>query len=251
MSARPPGYSVGRGTARGVDLLVRGSLKVRVKGSYFVALRLFIITMCSLVEIKNHNEIYIHYLSGEQNKAQNLTIVGDDNNNSVKDISITHKNHVNEKVDDKMTDGSEEDRTSDRASSMESSMIVEDTKTHLDSARQVIKDTLEDETKKASEKVTKKTSEDVKGALSTHVEVTKDAPETVTSKEMSTQVDAEAGPVNTKSVIRRNRSTQVESMGEEGEIYTGQKKVKPGGVTKSFTGPFYKMCKICGRHKSS
>ena len=92
--------------------------------------------MCSLVEIKNHGEIYIHYLSGQQSK--NVTsdlsdpVRGPD---PQEDISIIHSNQSNSgkitvKID-KMA--SLEDPTSDRASSMESSVGMEDNSECLDS----------------------------------------------------------------------------------------------------------------------
>ena len=97
--------------------------------------------MCSLVEIKNHDEIYIHYLSGERGNVQKITIVGDalknkedDNNNLKKDVLITHKNKdVNgeEKEEDRAIDlpvkeSEDSEQTSDRASSMGSSVTGED-----------------------------------------------------------------------------------------------------------------------------
>ena len=98
--------------------------------------------MCSLVEIKNHDEIYIHYLSGERGNVQKITIVGDalknkedDNNNVKKDVLITHKNKdVNgeEEEEDRAIDlpvkesEDSEEQTSDRASSMGSSVTGED-----------------------------------------------------------------------------------------------------------------------------
>ena len=96
--------------------------------------------MCSLVEIKNHAEIYIHYLSGERGNVQKITIVGDglknkedDNNNlTTKDVLITHKNKdVNEEEEDRaidlpVKDSEDSEQTSDRASSMGSSVTGED-----------------------------------------------------------------------------------------------------------------------------
>ena len=94
------------------------------------------VRMCSLVEIKNHDEIYIHYLSGERGNVQKITIVGDalkknkedDNNNLKKDVLITHKNKdVNEEEEDRaidlpVKDSEDSEQTSDRASSMGSSV---------------------------------------------------------------------------------------------------------------------------------
>ena len=97
--------------------------------------------MCSLVEIKNHDEIYIHYLSGERGNVQKITIVGDalknkedDNNNLKKDVLITHKNkdiNGEEEEEDRAIDlpvkeSEDSEQTSDRASSMGSSVTGED-----------------------------------------------------------------------------------------------------------------------------
>ena len=95
--------------------------------------------MCSLVEIKNHDEIYIHYLSGERGNVQKITIVGDalknkedDNNNVKKDVLITHKNKdvngedENKTIDLPVKDSEDSEQTSDRASSMGSSVTGEE-----------------------------------------------------------------------------------------------------------------------------
>ena len=95
--------------------------------------------MCSLVEIKNHDEIYIHYLSGERGNVQKITIVGDalkknkedDNNNLKKDVLITHKNKDVDEKEDKtldleVKDSEDSEQTSDRGSSMGSSVTGED-----------------------------------------------------------------------------------------------------------------------------
>ena len=94
--------------------------------------------MCSLVEIKNHDEIYIHYLSGDTNNEQNIDI----NSNDLKgldakeivngdiniegEVSITHINKGKDKRMDIVKIGLEADRTSDRASSTGSSIAVAD-----------------------------------------------------------------------------------------------------------------------------
>ena len=110
--------------------------------------------MCSLVEIKNHDEIYIHYLSGERGNVQKITIVGDalkknkedDNNNLKKDVLITHKNKdVNEEEEDRAIDlpvkeSEDSEQTSDRASSMGSSVTGEDNAKDLKSPPEDVKD---------------------------------------------------------------------------------------------------------------
>ena len=103
--------------------------------------------MCSLVEIKNHDEIYIHYLSGERGNVQNITIVkdalknlviGSDNNNSIKEATVTPKNHFSDEDKDEAFEAKE---TSDRASSMESS--IEDPKENAEDLVNLI-ESLED-----------------------------------------------------------------------------------------------------------
>ena len=84
--------------------------------------------MCSLVEIKNHDEIYIHYLSGDSGKSKDVVssdLKGLDAEEIVKadiniedEVSITHINKGQDKPVDLETCGLESDRTSDRASSM-------------------------------------------------------------------------------------------------------------------------------------
>ena len=119
--------------------------------------------MCSLVEIKNHDEIYIHYLSGERGNVQKITIVkdaptnfviGSDNNNSIKDTTITPKNHFSDENKDEALEAKE---TSDRASSMESS--IEDPKEN---------------------------SEDLVNLLESFEDIDERKPET---RDMSTQID--------------------------------------------------------------
>ena len=94
--------------------------------------------MCSLVEIKNHDEIYIHYLSCDTNNEQNIDI----NSNDLKgldakeivngdiniegEVSITHINKGKDKRMDILKIGLEADNTSDRASSMGSSIAAAD-----------------------------------------------------------------------------------------------------------------------------
>ena len=94
--------------------------------------------MCSLVEIKNHDEIYIHYLSADINNERNIDI----NSNDLKgldakeivkgdiniegEVSITHINKGKEKRMDILKIGLEADRTSDRASSTGSSIAAAD-----------------------------------------------------------------------------------------------------------------------------
>ena len=94
--------------------------------------------MCSLVEIKNHDEIYIHYLSGETYNLQNTDInsndmkgldakeIVNDNINIEDEVSITHINKGKDKRIDILKIGLEADDTSDRASSMGSSIATAD-----------------------------------------------------------------------------------------------------------------------------
>ena len=94
--------------------------------------------MCSLVEIKNHDEIYIHYLSGETYNLQNTDInsndlkgldakeIVNDNINIEDEVSITHINKGKDKRIDILIIGLEADDTSDRASSMGSSIATAD-----------------------------------------------------------------------------------------------------------------------------
>ena len=111
--------------------------------------------MCSLVEIKNHDEIYIHYLSGERGNVQKITIVGDalknkedDNNNLTKDVLITHKNkdvngeeeEEDRAIDLPVKDSEDSEQTSDRASSMGSSVTGEDNAKDLKSPPEDVKD---------------------------------------------------------------------------------------------------------------
>ena len=62
--------------------------------------------MCSLVEIKNPNEIYIHYLSQDTSNDKNI-------------VNITH---ITKSVDDECKPNDDNDETSDRGSSMESAV---------------------------------------------------------------------------------------------------------------------------------
>ena len=109
--------------------------------------------MCSLVEIKNHDEIYIHYLSGERGNVQKITIVGDalknkedDNNNVKKDVLITHKNKdvngedENKSIDLPVKDSEDSEQTSDRGSSMGSSVTGEDNTKDLKSPPEEVKE---------------------------------------------------------------------------------------------------------------
>ena len=143
--------------------------------------------MCSLVEIKNHDEIYIHYLSGERGNVQKITIVGDglknkedDNNNVKKDVLITHKNKDGNGEDKNKTidlaavkDSEDSEQTSDRASSMGSSVTVEENAKDL--------------------KDLKSPPEDVKELPETReggsVEVAKPVKAKVKCREMATQVE--------------------------------------------------------------
>ena len=146
--------------------------------------------MCSLVEIKNHDEIYIHYLSGERGNVQKITIVGDalknkedDNNNVKKDVLITHKNKdVNGEDETKTIDlavkenGEDSEQTSDRASSMGSSVTGEENGKDL--------------------KDLKSPPEDVKDLTvggETTEEVAKRAKAKVKCREMATQVEPMKG----------------------------------------------------------
>ena len=146
--------------------------------------------MCSLVEIKNHDEIYIHYLSGERGNVQKITIVGDalknkedDNNNVKKDVLITHKNKdVNGEDETKTIDlavkenGEDSEQTSDRASSMGSSVTGEENGKDL--------------------KDLKSPPEDVKDLTvggETTEEVPKRAKAKVKCREMATQVEPMKG----------------------------------------------------------
>ena len=156
--------------------------------------------MCSLVEIKNHDEIYIHYLSGERGNVQKITIVGDalknkedDNNNVKKDVSITHKNKdVNGEDETKTIDlavkenSEDSEQTSDRASSMGSSVTGEENGKDL--------------------KELKSPPEDVKdltvGGETTEeasVEVPKRAKAKVKCREMATQVEPMKGKGRAKN----------------------------------------------------
>ena len=92
--------------------------------------------MCSLVEIKNHDEIYIHYLSGDIGKSKDIVSsglkgldaeeIGKADINIDDEVSITHINKGQDKPVDLLICGIEADRTSDRASSMGSSIATAD-----------------------------------------------------------------------------------------------------------------------------
>ena len=144
--------------------------------------------MCSLVEIKNHDEIYIHYLSGERGNVQKITIVGDglknkedDNNNVKKDVLITHKNkdgngeHKNKTIDlpAVVKDSEDSEQTSDRASSMGSSVTVEENAKDLK------------DLKSPPEDVKELTERGEEGS----VEVAKPVKAKVKCREMATQVE--------------------------------------------------------------
>ena len=150
--------------------------------------------MCSLVEIKNHDEIYIHYLSGERGNVQKITIVGDalknkedDNNNVKKDVLITHKNKdVNGEDETKTIDlavkenGEDSEQTSDRASSMGSSVTGEENGKDLKDLKSPPED-VKDLT------VVGETTEEA------GVEVAKRAKAKVKCREMATQVEPMKG----------------------------------------------------------
>ena len=187
------------------------------------------VRMCSLVEIKNHDEIYIHYLSGERGNVQKITIVGDalknvkedDNNNVEKEVLITHKNKdaKGEKlssVDLGVKEGEDSEQTSDRASSMGSSV------TGADNAKD-LKDFKSEDTKDLnSENLTdlkdlKGLVEDVKATTETTgggvveearncspvVEVAKKVKAKVKCREMATQVEPMRGKGRTKNKTGR------------------------------------------------
>ena len=159
--------------------------------------------MCSLVEIKNHDEIYIHYLSGERGNVQKITIVGDalknkedDNNNVKKDVLITHKNKDVNGEDEKkiidlaVKDSEDSEQTSDRASSMGSSVTGEENGKDL--------------------KDLKSPPEDVKdptvGGETTEagsVEVAKPVKAKVKCREMATQVEQ---PMKGKGSLVKNKT---------------------------------------------
>ena len=159
--------------------------------------------MCSLVEIKNHDEIYIHYLSGERGNVQKITIVGDalknkedDNNNVKKDVLITHKNKdvngedENKTIDLPVKDSEDSEQTSDRASSMGSSVTGEEPAKDL--------------------KDMKSPTEDVKelpvGGEATEggaVEVAKPVKAKVKCREMATQVEQ---PMKGKGSLAKNKT---------------------------------------------
>lgn len=137
--------------------------------------------MCSLVEIKNHDEIYIHYLSGETNNEQNIDINSNDlkgldakeivngDINIEDEVFITHINKGKDRRMDILKMRLEADRTSDRASSMGSSIATAD----VDAITMDTGDTT---------------------TVVTELEVTEK-----TRREMSTQVEAE---INTSSLRR-------------------------------------------------
>ena len=160
--------------------------------------------MCSFVEIMNNNEIYIHYLTTEKDHTQKITIVNngnhinDDNNNSVQNILRSQKNLEYTKNHDKTVENAD---SVDSASLMGSSLEVKDSKDPPDNT-----DT--------NEEVNKETAEGVTREKSDHM-----TKESVSSKEMSTQVEVEAGPEKTKTSKKRNRSTQVVGR----DTSTGQK----------------------------
>ena len=162
--------------------------------------------MCSLVEIKNHDEIYIHYLSGERGNVQKITIVGDglknkedDNNNlTTKDVLITHKNkdvngeeeEEDRAIDLPVKDSEDSEQTSDRASSMGSSVTGEENGKDL--------------------KDLKSPPEDVKdptvGGETTEagsVEVAKPVKAKVKCREMATQVEQ---PMKGKGSLVKNKT---------------------------------------------
>ena len=157
--------------------------------------------MCSLVEIKNHDEIYIHYLSGERGNVQKITIVGDglknkedDNNNlTTKDVLITHKNKDVNGEDEKkiidlaVKDSEDSEQTSDRASSMGSSVTGEDNAKDLKSPPEDVKDlTVGGETTEAGS-----------------VEVAKPVKAKVKCREMATQVEQ---PMKGKGSLVKNKT---------------------------------------------
>ena len=163
--------------------------------------------MCSLVEIKNHDEIYIHYLSGERGNVQKITIVGDalknkedDNNNVKKDVLITHKNKdvngedENKTIDLPVKDSEDSEQTSDRASSMGSSVTGEEPAKDLKDLKDL-----------------KSPPEDVKelpvGGGATEggtVEVAKPVKAKVKCREMATQVEKQ--PMKGKGSLAKNKT---------------------------------------------
>ena len=188
--------------------------------------------MCSLVEIKNHDEIYIHYLGGERGNVQKITIVGDalknvkedDNNNVEKEMLISHKNKdvKGEKlssVDLGVKEGEDSEQTSDRASSMGSSVTGEDNAKDLkDFKSEDTKDLNGEDLKDLKD--LKGHAEDVKATTETTgggvvevarncspvVEVAKKVKAKVKCREMATQVEPMRGKGRTKNKTGRSNN---------------------------------------------
>ena len=183
------------------------------------------VRMCSLVEIKNHDEIYIHYLSGERGNVQKITIVGDAQKNVKenveKEVLITHKNKDGKgeklcSVDLGVKEGEDSEQTSDRASSMGSSVTGEDNAKDLkDFKSEDTKDLNGEDLKDLKD--LKGLAEDVKATTETTgggvvevarncspvVEVAKKVKAKVKCREMATQVEPLRGKGRTKNKTGR------------------------------------------------